>query len=274
MVYFRTGKNGSSAGYYGRKTVLEKKQLNDAFFKADFCGRPCFVKCSSKCPWTIGNEYRMAQRMYSAAPDIVAEPLAFSENPAFCATAYICGPSLADRIRSGISSAEADSYANDILALANALEREGIVHRDLYPDNFLLGEDGRLKVIDWQLAIDRRDYREDPWVVRNWKFHYVFFGVNRDLGPGNWNDCFALARIVDAFPTTPGVAAVAAELRRRAPSSTFSAPPSAMDSFRLKLYAVSLRMQMCLRNPHSRRYRKLERKLLTISGRFAEEIDV
>ena len=263
---------GADMGLSACRVLLENKYVNDVFFEGKYRGRDVVVKCSSKCAWSIGNEFRLASRLRAAAPSVVPEPLAEwrSEDGrrAFVVTERISGPSLTELLARGVTDAQADGFAADIRALAEALKREGILHRDLFSDNLLLGSDGHLKAIDWQLAIDRADYHEDPWVARHWKFRYVVFGVNRELGLGVWNDFHALWKILAKFPQTPAVKAAVAEIVSEAPLMTYSDPPGPFTRFRLWLYALSLRGQMLLRGKKHRKYAQLERRWRTVKCRW------
>ena len=252
----------------GAHVFLENKYINDRFLEGTFHGVPCIVKESSKAVWSIGNEYRLGCRMHAAAPAVVPRPLAWrfagDGRSAGVVTEKVAGPSLTDLLARGLSDAEADRFAADIRTLARALKETGVLHRDLFADNLLLGADGHLKAIDWQLAIDRARYREDPWVVRHYKFHYVVFGVNRELGLGVWNDFHALGKLLARFPQTAAVKAVAAELAAVEPEMTFARPPRGGTAFRLWLYGCSLRLQMLLRGRRHRKYAQLERRWRTV----------
>ena len=250
------------------RVFLENKYINDRFLEGRWKGIPCIVKASTKVVWSIGNEYKMNAAVYAVAPDVVPMPLAWhfaaDGKSAFVVTEKVSGPSLTELLARGLTRDEADSFAEDIRELAVALKQTGILHRDLFSDNLLVGADGHLKAIDWQLAIDRNLYREDPWVKRNWKFRYVVFGVNRELGLGVWNDFHALGKILAQFPQTETVKAVAAELAVVAPEMAFSSPPKGMDRLRLWLYGCSLRLQMLLRGRKHRKYAQLERRWRTV----------
>ena len=252
--------------------LLENKYINDVFFEGRYKGRDVIVKCSSKCAWSIGNEFRLASRLRDVAPSVVPEPLAAWASDdgrrAFVVTEKVPGPSLTELLARGVTDAQADAFAADIRALAEALKETGVLHRDLFPDNLLLGADGHLKAIDWQLAIDRNDYREDPWVVRNWKFRYVVFGVNRELGLGVWNDFHALGKILAQLPQTSAVRAATDWLSAEERAMAFAAPPDAVTRLKLRLYALSLRIQMALRGRRHRKYAQLDRRYRTITGKI------
>ena len=254
---------------------LENKYINDTFLEGTFRGTPCIVKRTSKAVWSIGNEYRLASRMHAAAPTVVPRPLAWQydcvAHSASVVMAKVSGPSLTELLARGVTDAQADGFADDIRVLAEALKREGVLHRDLFSDNLLLDADGHLKAIDWQLAIDRARYREDPWVTRNWKFHYVVFGVNRELGLGVWNDFHALAKVLAQLPQTVAVREVSAWLEKEMPEMAFARPPKGWTRFRLWLYGCSLRFQMLLNCRRPEKYARLERRWRTVRCKMSKK---
>jgi len=263
---------GAEPSVADARIFLENKYVNDTFLEGVFRRTPCIVKRTSKAVWSIGNEYRLASRMYVAAPTVVPRPLAWHYDcdaaAAAVVMAKVAGPSLTELLARGVTDAQADGFAADVRTLAEALKREGILHRDLFPDNLLLDADGHLKAIDWQLAIDRNHYREDPWVARNWKFRYVVFGVNRELGLGVWNDFHALGKVLALLPQTAAVKEVSAWLAAAAPEMAFAAPPKGWTRFRLWLYGCSLRFQMLLNCRRPEKLARLKRRWRTVRCRW------
>ncbi len=264
------GSEGKRAGLTRCRPFLENKTANDIFYEGMFNGRPCIVKCSSKSPDSIANEYETARRMFAAGPGCVAEPLAYriSErgDMAFAVFAKIAGPSLTELLQKGVSKGESDRFALDLLSLADTLDRTGTVHRDLFPDNLLLDSDGHLKAIDFQFAIDRNAYRESAWMRRNWKYRYVVFGVNHDLGAGRWNDAAALERMAAMLPETENTIRIRAVLRQKSDVAGFSAPPALFDRIRLGIYGLSLRMQLLARADGTEKAARLRHRLRRIKG--------
>ena len=67
---------GARLGISDCRPFLENKIANDIFYEGMFNGRPCIVKCSSRAPDSIANEYEMLKRMHAEAPEVFPEPFA------------------------------------------------------------------------------------------------------------------------------------------------------------------------------------------------------
>jgi len=267
---------GADMGLSRCRVLMENKYINDVFFEGWFNGREAVVKCSSKCAWSIGNEFRLASRLFAAAPSVVAEPLAVWTSDdgrrAFAVTEKVSGPSLTDLLMRGVTDAQADGFAADILMLAEALNKTGILHRDIYTDNFLLGADGHLKVIDFQMSIDRNDYREDPWVAAHPKFLYVVFGVNHNTPCGCWDDRAALDAVLALLPATDAVVQARRKLAAM-PDIAFSARLPLGARLTLGSYAVSLMLQSCLPWRSRKRRNQARKRLATIRAHGGTDVD-
>jgi len=75
------------------------------------------------------------------------------EGTLFFAMELVAGRSLAERLAEGpIPWAEATNYALQAARGLEAAAREGVIHRDMKPENLLLREDGVVKVADFGLA--------------------------------------------------------------------------------------------------------------------------
>ena len=267
---------GADRGLSDCRVLLENKYINDVFFEGRFKGRDAIVKCSSTCAWSIGNEFRLASRLHAVAPSVVAEPLAVWTSDdgrrAFVVTEKVGGPSLTDLLMRGVTDAQADGFASDILMLAEALNKTGILHRDIYTDNFLLGADGHLKVIDFQMSIDRNDYHEDPWVAAHPKFLYVVFGVNHNTPCGCWDDRAALDAVLALLPATDTVAQARRKLAAM-PDIAFTARPPLGARLKLGLYALSLMIQSRVPWRSRKRRTQARKRLATIRARGGTDVD-
>ncbi len=227
--------DGARIGLSECSAFLENKPVNDIFYRGLFKGRPCVVKCSSRAPDSLRNECEMARRMFEAAPEVVAEPLAFHSTPdgrmALFVSAFV-----PDR------AAPADP-ASDILRMAEALRSTGIVHRDISAGNLLAGDDGHLKLMDFQFAVDRANYRESEFMRSRPVYLYLTFGNCERLGAGRWNDILGqgLAECLRHF--APESEETARRLEQSAPEMTFAAPVAKAAMWRLWAEYAYLRLR-------------------------------
>jgi len=78
--------------------------------------------------------------------------LGVSDDHAHIAMEYIPGGDLKERIKKGVSEAEAIDYTRQIAGALTQLHSLGILHRDLKPGNIMVRDDGSLALIDFGLA--------------------------------------------------------------------------------------------------------------------------
>jgi hypothetical protein len=177
------------------------------------------------------------RRVYAADPDVFPEPLALwsSRNGDMAFVAM-------EKIFSS-SNAQVHDMASDIVRIANALVKSNVVHRDVNPENLLRSDDGHLKLIDFQFAVDRVAPETDSYMRRNPKYHFVHFGGNKSLGIGVWSDAPALMGFLGKMNRKNVVEESVPRLKAMAHQMEVRLPVTRMDIFRLWCYWVSLKIQ-------------------------------
>lgn len=260
---------GAAIGLSDCREFLENKFVNDIFYQGEFEGRPCIVKCSSKAPESIENEYNLSRKLFAVDPRSCAEPLALWKSPdgkhAFVVLERLPGPSLFD-LRKGKTEAlaeRADSIAGDFMRIADALAASGIVHRDMGTmDNYMMGADGHFRLIDFQFAVDRNEARRDPWLRRHPVYHYVIFSGELDGEGCEWNDVrYLVDHLERRIPKTESVNAAAGTLAARIEKSAFRATFSLAERMILKLYRMSLRIQLLVRGKRGAKASSIQGRL-------------
>ena len=246
-------REGARLGLTECRAFLENKLVNDIFYEGSCNGKPYIVKCSSRAPDSIANEFAMLKRVYADNPNVFSEPYAFWSSP---------DGRVAFVVMECVSGGVADAPAADIVAMAETLRRTGIVHRDISSENIACGLDGHLKLIDFQFAIDRNDYRESRFMLDNPKYHFVNFGNCESLGLGVWNDVLGLGLLECLRHFAPDDAEARGRLSSIAGEMTFSAPVSARIRLRMLLYMASLRIQNVFVKRHTTKWRLRKMSML------------
>ena len=240
---------GTALGLSGCHAFLENKLVNDIFYEGAFKGEPCIVKCSSRAPESIANEYEMSRRLAAVAP-VCAEALALWRSPdgrrAFVVTRKLPGPSLAGMLAKGVGEEEAIGVLEDMIRIAEALIKSGIVWRDIIPDNFMRDSDGHLKLIDAQFAIDRNDFREDPFLLKNWSYRMLTFAHHPMTAGYGWNDAAMMLFYTWKLSGSARAQELCDRLRAMSDASNFAVEYGGMDRFRMRLALAVMRVQRAI----------------------------
>lgn len=246
--------DGAELGLTDCRVFLENKLVNDIFYEGMFKGRPCIVKCSSRAPDSIRNEYEMSRRMFAADPLSCAEPLALwrSQNGklAFTVIERLPGPSLTEvcfNHKNGVAHM-VDGIANDFERIALSLLKTDIVHGDMGTSgNYLMGTDGHFRLIDFQFAVNRREGCRDPWLIAHPKYHFAVLSCKLDKYGASWNDVeYIRCHLLQRLPPTATSSAIAQRLGSLAGQSRYFVSFRPLERLCLQAYAISLAMQRML----------------------------
>lgn len=228
---------GAAMGLSDCRVFLENKLVNDIFYEGLYKGVPCVVKCSSKAPELIRNEYDVGLKLNAVNPQVFPRfyECYVSEDGKY---AFVVMEKLYD-----IKAVEPKFAGDDALCIIGALDQTGIVHRDVYIDNLMTGEDGHLKLIDFQFAVDRNKYEECKWMRRNWKYRYVVLGLVSGLPVGVWNDASGMLKVVQRICNGDEYKKAVDTIKKYENRMVFAPMISLVDRVLLRLYEARLKLQ-------------------------------
>ena len=235
-----------------RPTRLSSRRVNPYLpvlvFEAEFAGTPCFVKYSPVAPQAIAAEWEFPSRVRRHAPDVCVKPLfwhVMSGGGAFAVLERLDGQTLGERLSGGasISVGESARLSADMVEIVHSLESEGIVHRDLRPANLVITGEGRLKVIDFQFAIDRCGRGELPYFSRRHRELLYPLGEEFAVAPGVWNDRHSMIRCLGMLPACDARDAAVRELSDGMDGMTVRAKLTRGDRRRMRRELWSMKMR-------------------------------
>ena len=236
---------GPALGLFDCRVMLENKLVNDIFFEGTFNGAPCIVKCSSRAPESMANEYEMSRRLAAVDPGVCAEALAKWVSPdgsrAFVVLRKLPGPSLTDLLARGVDDVEAIDIMEDMVRIAEALLKAGVVWRDIIPDNFMRDENGHFRLIDAQFAIDRNDFREQPFLLGHWSYRMLLFAHHPMMAGRGWNDVGMMLFYVWNLSSIPRALELRERLRSMTKASAFPVAVGRLDAWRMRWALLRLR---------------------------------
>jgi Tol biopolymer transport system component/tRNA A-37 threonylcarbamoyl transferase component Bud32 len=153
-------KQGDVVGHYEILSLLGKGGMGEVYLARDVnLNRRVALKfLSPEFKRTSERVNRFEQEARSASalnhPNILTiHEIGEVDGRRFIATEYIEGETLRTRLRSGaLSVMDTLNIAEQITSALSTAHENGIVHRDIKPDNIMLRPDGYVKVLDFGLA--------------------------------------------------------------------------------------------------------------------------
>ena len=254
---------GAAMGLSECSVFLENKMVKDIFYEGLFKGVSCVVKCSSRAPESIRNEYEVGVKLNVFNPQVFPRFYGchVSEDGKY---AFVAMEKLHN-----LKEIEPKSAGEDVVGIIKALDRTGIVHRDVYIDNLMIGDDGHLKLIDFQFAVDRNNYEECAWMRRNWKYRYVVLGIVSGLSIGVWNDASGMMKTVSQICDYEESDRVCAIIKKYESRLEFAPKIPFIDKFRLRIYEIRLKVQNFFVFDKQKKDARRRRLLRLLNGRCA-----
>ncbi len=140
----KLGEGGMGEVYLAEDTELERKVALKFL--------PSQVASDSDALERLKREARAAAALNH--PNIITVyEIGRHEDQTFIAMAYIDGEQLSETLQQSISPERAQDIAIQVCEGLDKAHRAGIVHRDIKPDNLLIDQDGRVKILDFGVAM-------------------------------------------------------------------------------------------------------------------------
>lgn len=201
------GEGGFGITYIGRDNVFDLIVAVKEFFPNGYARRDNSV---DNTVWALGEDEffnRGKQRFLQEAKTLVRfrkEPgivdvtdYIEANNTAYIIMEYLNGSNLSALLKKQgtISSHQAFTMFFPVMESLDKIHREGIIHRDISPDNIMVMDDGSLKLMDFGAARDYADDNKSLSVVL--KHGYAPEEQYRRRGEqGPWTDVYALCATI------------------------------------------------------------------------------
>lgn len=139
-------------GYFGLVSLCQYKLSNEIFALKSISKSRLY---SLKCIQTVLRERQLLEQLYNKNPFLVKMEFAFQDAECFyIGLEYVPGGNLRHQLKKNgkISLIDLRIYLAEIAICLNFLHNEGIIYRDLKPENVLIASDGHIKLTDFGLS--------------------------------------------------------------------------------------------------------------------------
>lgn len=212
------------------------------------------VEYATKRSDTFDTEFRAMEAFHRAAAVHALRPLTWrmSRRGAFLIAEAASGRTLSALLAErAVDAALADCLAASFVGIAEGLKASCVVHRDIQPRNILVTDDGRVRLVGFDLAVLRASYRKEKKFVRkNFRALLERLGGKYAFRPGFWNDGASLTTILAELPQTEGVCTAVERIAALNLPSLRVRPPT---KERLSAFGRWLRLSLAAAlRPHAR----------------------
>lgn len=226
--------------------LRKKRTLTELEFSAKMEGVNCKVEYGCGLSGLGDAEYKAKATFFTTAPELTEEPICWhvGRTGAYQVSRAENGRSFSSRLMYGppISESEADDIAAGTLSVVKALDKAGIVHRNICPDTLFLPERGGLKIVGFRFAVMRGQYAKEAAYLRKNLRLLSTLGGDYVLSPGQWNDAWSLSRCLALLPQTEAVAAAGRKLKEMADCGTTTIYVRLPMRLRLKMLLLWVRL--------------------------------
>ena len=178
--------------------ISEKSGAGCQYFKGDTSeNEEVFIKWGGF-DGLCKNEFKMAQKMYKNNSKNFLKPYFYKDDGDLknIVFEFVHGETLEDLINNNkLSDDQKKFLITELENIAKSLKEEKIVHRDIIPRNFILSNDGHLKLTDFQFAVSFDSYIEPLFIMKN----PLFIGrLGEDFAFGKyiWDDFYSVSKII------------------------------------------------------------------------------
>ena len=164
------------------------------YYKAMKGDNALFVKSGSR---DYEREFIMAKMAYDKNPKYFVKPTNLSTSKVnYFVTEWVEGVGLDEYLKKNkLTKKQIEEFTEDMYEIHKTLWLLKIVHRDLIPRNFIVTNNGHLKLIDFYWAVKFDDYNEYDYVNKD---IFIINNLGEDFAKNKfvWDDSFSFIKLM------------------------------------------------------------------------------